>query len=295
MNRNPRTSAVVAILALGFCAQAGGQSTRKLEFEVASVKPTALDQDSMREYSRSGSLKLGARIVGKRAEYLYMSLRRLVAAAYSVEPFQVACPDWLREPRFDVVGIMPEGSRKEEVPAMLQALLAERFRLAVHHESRQEAVTALVVAEGGPRLKESDAEAAPSGKADFSKNSSARFFTSGTVGILLTANAGGQSVHIRASRMTMADLAHLLTQSDLSDRPIVDMTGLKGSYDVELDIPLSPADLAGASDAGLPDVSDPGSGGVFRTLKSLGLELKKRKAPVDYVVVDHADKQPTGN
>jgi len=99
-------------------AAAGGaeQRTEKLEFEVASVKPTALDLDRMHEYSRSGSLRLGARITGARAEYFCMSLRRLVAADYGVEPFQVVCPDWLLTARFDVVGVMPEGSRKEDVP-----------------------------------------------------------------------------------------------------------------------------------------------------------------------------------
>jgi uncharacterized protein (TIGR03435 family) len=306
MNRNPRKKGLWvaafcwAILAFGLCARGGDQKKQKLEFEVASVKPTALNPDRLHEYSRSGNLRLGARITGKRAEFVYMSLRRLVAAAYAVEAFRVAGPDWLFTDRFDVVGIMPEGSRKEDVPVMLQALLAERFRLAVHRESRLETVTALVVAEGGPRLKESPSEEQKSTKGA-SLDPSTRFFAAGTAEFHLSASADNQSVHVRASKMTMADLAHLLTQTDLGDHPVVDMTGLTGNYDIALDVPVSPSDQAGISDSGQQGSSpalvapDPGTGGILRTLKSLGLELKKTKASLDYIVVDHIDKQPSQN
>jgi uncharacterized protein (TIGR03435 family) len=103
--------------------------------------------------------------------------------------------------------------------------------------------------------------------------------------------------------MTMAELADVLTRAEAGNgRPVVDMTGLKGDYDVVLDIPFSavgivvPARGADANGAGPADLaSDPGSGRMLRSLKSLGLELVNRRAPVEQVIVDHMEKAPVEN
>ena len=111
----------VLLAAAGFA-----QPAHKLEFEVASVKPTAVDRIKL----RSGAVRLGSRVYGERAEYTYMTLRQLMADAYQVRSWQVEGPDWLTTERFDVVCKMPAGSRKEDAPLMLQSLLADRFKLA---------------------------------------------------------------------------------------------------------------------------------------------------------------------
>ena len=108
--------------------------------------------------------------------------------------------------------------------------------------------------------------------------------------------------------MTMTDLAHLLMSADLGNgRPVVDMTGLKGNYEVVLDIPMSliggmtsaTEESVSGANARVPRpaeaASDPGSGRVMRSLRSLGLELKNTKAPVEHLVVDHIEKEPTEN
>jgi uncharacterized protein (TIGR03435 family) len=116
------------------------------------------------------------------------------------------------------------------------------------------------------------------------------------------------SVHMEGSRMTMAGLAVRLTQLDFgSGRPVVDMTGLTGAYDVALDIPFAAfgRQMVCATGRSVPNAndrvpepaegaSDPGSR-VVHSLKSLGLELESRRAPVEHLIVDHAERIPTGN
>jgi len=300
---------LTVLLAAAAEAQTAAPS-RKLEFEVASVKPTAVDEIKF----RSGAATLGSRVYGDRAEYTYMTLRQLIAEAHQVRSWQVEGPDWLTTERFDVVCKMPAGSRKEDAPLMLQSLLAERFQLAAHRELKEQAVMALVVSKDGPKLKESHSEAPlnagePSevDRAANKKKGSSLDMTVGTTGLRMTLEPTNSSVHVEASRMTMAYLADLLGRSSFGNgHPVVDMTELEGSYEVILDIPLAAFGLAVTADADVPDgsaegppgaaaASDPGGGRKLDSLKSLGLELVSRKAPVEHLIVDHAEKRPTEN
>jgi uncharacterized protein (TIGR03435 family) len=243
-----------------------------------------------------------------------MTLRQLIAEAYQVRSWQVEGPDWLTTERFDAVCKMPAGSRKEDAPLMLQSLLADRFKLAVHRELKEQAVTALVVSKDGPKLKESPSEAplnpgeaSEGDRAPTKKKDSSLGMTLGTTGLRMTLGPSNSSVHVEASRMTMAYLADLLGRSTFGNgRPVVDMTGLEGSYDVVLDIPMAALGTAVLADAGVPDAnaqglppaeaaSDPGGGRKLESLKSLGLELVSRKAPVEHLIVDHAEKKPAEN
>ena len=285
------------------------QPASKLEFEVASVKPTAIDSETWTGQARAGAIRVGKRIYGDRAEYTYMTLRQLIADAYQVRSWQVEGPDWLTTERFDVVCKMPAGSRKEDAPLMLHSQLADRFKLVLHREFKEQSVTALVVGTDGPKLKESSAETPPegAGQAATKKKDSSLGMTVGTTGLRMTLEPTNSSVHVEASRMTMAYLADLLGRSTFSNgRPVVDMTGLEGSYEVTLDIPLAALGTAVIADAGVLDAnaqglppaeaaSDPGGGRKLESLKSLGLELVSRKAPVEQLIVDHAEKRPTEN
>ena len=105
--------------------------------------------------------------------------------------------------------------------------------------------------------------------------------------------------------MTMPGLAEFL--NSMVDRPVLDMTDLKGTYHVTLD--LSPQDMMGGrgggmgmgrgggpgADANMPSASDPSGGAIFAVVQKLGLKLDARKAPVDVIVVDHLEKAPTEN
>jgi uncharacterized protein (TIGR03435 family) len=281
-----RTASVGGVLLVFACY---AQQSAHPEFEVAAVKP-AIDP----RQPGSGEHRLGPRISGNRADYCYMTLRQLVAEAWQVKTFQIDGPDWLSIERFDVLAKMPPGSRKEEAPLMLQALLAERFKLAVHREFREESVSALVVARGGPKLTESPSpgEAKPPEKARQAGASASA--TMGTVAVRTTLDSANSSVRFEASRARMADLAGFLVRFGVSGgRPIVDMTGLKGEYEIVLDIPVALPPPPGETPA--DEASDPRAGRIMRSLKSLGLELKNTKAPVEYLVVDHAEKKPTEN
>src|SRR6185369_4052808 len=88
-------------------------------------------------------------------------------AAYGLKEYQVSGPPWINDARFDILAKATEGTRKEQIPAMLQALLAERFKLEVHREKKEFNVFALVVGKGGPKLKESPAESENQGGANF--------------------------------------------------------------------------------------------------------------------------------
>jgi uncharacterized protein (TIGR03435 family) len=281
-------------------------AAKRMEFEVASVKTSAMDHTKLLELARSGG-RVGNGVYGDRAEYIYRTLRQLIVEAYKVLPFQVVGPDWLTTERFDVICKMPVGSREEDAPLMLQSLLADRFKLVAHRGLREQGVSALVVAKGGPKLKESTSEgplgksggnAELPGKVAPKRSDGSAGFAIGTVGYHLMVDEANCSVHLVGDGMTMAQLAAELMNDDAGDgRPVVDMTGLNGTYQVVLDIPFAAMPgMVCATRASVPETaSDPGGGLMGRTLKSLGLELENRRAPVELLIVDHVEKRPTEN
>jgi uncharacterized protein (TIGR03435 family) len=284
-----------------------------MEFEVASIKPTAIDPAGIAREANSGGLRVGARVYGDRAEYIYMTLRQLIAEAYEVSSYQLVGPEWLTSDRFDVVCKLPPGSRKEDAPFMLQALLADRFRLTVHRELKEQVVLALVVGKDGPKFRESPGEAPPNpvdtegrplqGAGQVGGRKTESNLTVGTVGIRTSFDLANSSIHVEAKRMTMAYLVDMLMRVGIGNgHRVVDMTGLKGGYEVTFDLRLparggTDASVASAGQGPHPAeaASDPGSGGMLRSLKSLGLELQKQKAPVEQVIVDRVERTPTEN
>ncbi|HEY1219830.1 MAG TPA: TIGR03435 family protein [Bryobacteraceae bacterium] len=313
--------AATALLVSGI---AFGQPAKKPEFEVASIKP-GMDRDELQRRARTGELRTGERINGSRAEYIYMTLCQLIASAYEVRTGQVAGPPELLDgEHFDTVGKMPVGSHREEAPLMLQSLLAERFRLAAHRETREQDVKALVVGKDGIKygvnLRELPSEAplnAGGTKEDSPEGSGhavprmkpgSRFQQMGTVGVTAMPGPDASSIRLEYSGATMADLAYYLGMMAIAGgRKVVDMTGLRGHYDMFLDIPL--AELTGAVviKTDVPDAigpeprpgeaaSDPGIAPTLQqSLKRLGLELRNQRAPVEHVIVEHVEKMPTEN
>jgi uncharacterized protein (TIGR03435 family) len=103
-----------------------------------------------------------------RAEYIFMSLKDLIATAYRVKSFQISGPDWLNDitQRFDIVATMPDGAPVAQAPEMLQTLLAERFKLKLHRDMKEHPVMALVLGKDGAKLQES----APLPRQDFDED-----------------------------------------------------------------------------------------------------------------------------
>jgi uncharacterized protein (TIGR03435 family) len=299
---------------------AGAAVGQTATFEVASVKPAApLDRSQI----LSGQMHVGMKIDAARVDIGFMSLAELIRVAYRVKPYQISGPDWMASERFDVLAKLPEGASREQVPEMLQALLAERFKLTMHRESKEHAVYALVVGKNGPKLKESppDADAPAGGGAPAAAddaNPQVRVsgrgentqvsISGGQIGTAHMSMGPGGTMHLEAPKMNMAAFADTLSR--FVDRPVVDLTELKGSYQVALD--LSMEDLRNAArSAGLMGLgigggrdgarppsdaaSDPGGLSIFAAVQQLGLKLEPRKAPLDLIVIDHLEKTPTEN
>jgi uncharacterized protein (TIGR03435 family) len=297
-----------------------------LAFEVASIKKPAL---SIQDQAMQGKMHIGMKVDGARVDFGSMSLADLITTAYKVKSFQISGPDWLKTERFDIVAKLPEGANKDQVPEMLQALLAERFKLAIHRDTKDHAIYALIVAKGGPKLKEAPpdveepADAPPAkeekgtqsidtgqGKmtirADGSGGAGATI--KGPNGVTQRVSMSNGVMHMELSKATIAQMVEALSR--FVDRPVVDMTDLKGNYQVALDMTMDDIRKAAQSagmtipaGAALPggdakspdDASDPGGGSIFRSVQEMGLKLDPRKAPLELIVVDHIEKTPTEN
>ena len=305
-------------------------------FEVASIRPAApLDMAKVVAGIQAGQMpKIGPHVDGARAEYTYMALKELIVLAYKVKPFQITGPDWLATTRFDIVAKLPDGASKDDAPKMLQALLEERFKLAVHRDSKEHPVLALVVGKGGPKLKESPEAPQPIDENAPLKPGEMKMDTAegpmritvgkdGSASINMGAKGSAsyktdlatQSLHMEASMVTMAGFADMLSQFSQigggGGPQVVDMTGLKGNYQIALDFSL--ADLMnmarvagaavpaaagrGATAASPADAaSDPGGvSSLLPAVQALGLKLEQRKAVVEQLVIDHVEKTPTEN
>jgi uncharacterized protein (TIGR03435 family) len=276
-------------------------------FEVASVKPAGPLNPMM---VMSGQQRVGMKVDGARVDIANWSLADLIRTAYAVKAFQVSGPDWISRERYNVVAKLPTGAAPDQVSRMLQALLADRFKLAFHRESKEHSVYALVAGKGGVRLKESSADSVPpppppDGPGDHARMAS--LLTDGPMGPVNIAPSGMGTMRLSAVRVSTATLADMLSR--FLDRVVVDQTGLKGEYDVSLDLSMDEmrnvAKSAGISSPGMAPNgemarhmdSDGNSSGpsIFQSLQDMGLKLENRKAPVEVIVVDRAEKSPAEN
>jgi len=223
-------------------------------FEVTSVKPnlSGLDQSI-------GVNILGSRIIGEN-----LSLRTLILQAYGVLDFQIiGGPRWLSSDRFDVEATTgrPEPIRLPELGPLLRGLLADRFRLATHEETREMPTYVLVVDKGSPKLRQTTGVPAQSMR-----------------GVNQRATAG--TAKMIGDGVTMAALAYRIAEQEpFLGHTVVEKTGLTGFYDFTLEW-----------DAG--DEAGPSILAALRT--QLGLRLTSEKSPVEVLVIDSAEK-PSAN
>ena len=266
------TGVCVALSAAALYAQTPAAAPA---FEVASIK--AVDMPGPAQ-AASGKIHVGMKIDAARVDIGLFSLTDLICKAYDVKKFQVSGPDWLGTQRFDVIAKMPEGATKDQVPQMLQTLLAERFKLIIHKEKKDQSVYALVVAKGGAKMKEAAPlpGAAPAAPAEgaapteaggpaappASTGSSEVTFKASAGGAVVNDGKGGQQkismvdgkIHIENSRASMTEFAEGL--SGLVDRPVVDQTELKGFYQMTLELTvqdmMNAARKAGVNVPGAP-------------------------------------------
>src|ERR1035438_2979091 len=327
---------LLTLTAAAFGQAAAPPSKPALTFDVASIKlaPPFDPQKIM-----SGQQRIGMRVDKALVEISGLPLAQLINMAFKVKQYQVTGPSWLSGnpmsmDRYDVRATLPEGATEKDVPEMLQALLVERFKLAFHREDTEMPIYALIVGKGGPKLKESPPDPPP-GEVPAGKDDQPQFsgrpdqkggmvVRSGSNGNIKMSMQEG-SMHMEAEKMSITQFADML--SSFVDRPIVDMTELKGNYQITLE--LSMADMMNAARAqgmamapppgggsgagpggggppsgggggmagtvGADAAPDPGASSIFRNVQQLGLKLDPRTAPVGKIIIDHLEKTPTEN
>jgi uncharacterized protein (TIGR03435 family) len=242
------------VLLLTSISMSTAAQNQPLAFESASVKP-----------ANSGKLGPSVDTFAGRFKATNATVRYLLQYAYSVMDFQVAGgPTWIGSEKYDIDAKGESNVKDREYRSMMSALLADRFRLKFHRETRELPVYALVLAKNGPKLL-------PAAK-------DAKSSMDGNRGELTVRNA------------TVVEFASIL--SNVLGRKVVENTGLTGRYDLTLkwtpdDSRTQPgSNLRLADPAGLP---------IFTAIQEqLGLKLESTKGPIEVLVIDSVE-HPTEN
>jgi uncharacterized protein (TIGR03435 family) len=272
---------IIASIAIVTVASALAQT----QFEVASIKPAPPGL-------LNGGMSGGP---GTKDPSLFtcenVDLASLVVVAFDIRWLQFSGPAWMRFTRFNISAKIPEGTTKEQFKLMQQNLLLERFKMTFHHEQRELQTYNLVVAKGGPKLKESPGTPLPGDSSDYKpppgpvKKDEDGFpvIPDEDPRPMMSAIDGPRWVQ-RFGRRTMEQLAHYV--ETLVDRPVNDATGLTANYDFT---------LKWINNRGRRSDDDNGPT-IFEALQSqLGLKLEPAKAMIDVLVIDHIEKAPTEN
>ena len=268
------------VAVLGLVASVFGQKNERIQFEVASVKPSP-DADGLlharglaEEIAQEAETPGFLHVAGTTLTLRNRSLCQLVATAYRVRISEVAGPAWISDVRFDIHAKLPSGGTRGSANEMLQRLLADRFSLKIHHETRTVSGFALLTAKDGSRLAPAS-ESPPSDTAEERKRRNDAMMAEmrkrgGAAAIRLLDHATGSDIAV-----AVAALIHA---------PVADETGLTGKYEVMLM---------------LPPPTDPSSDSleyrVTQAVGKLGLKLERRKNAVQFVIVDSASKTPVAN
>ena len=249
-------------------------------FEAASIKPST----PLGPLGRASNQKGGP---GTTDPGLFTctncSLYWIMADAYPFHSYDFSGPDWLDSTRFDFSAKMPAGATQEVFRAMLQNLLADRFKLSVHREKREVLVYELSVGKNGAKFhegtpKDEPEDDAPRGKPSRDDDGSP-ILRPGKVVAMVPEHG-----RLRSDNQPMEWLAGILANQLGS--AVMDATGLRGRYDFvlswawERDSPGGP--VAASADSLIREVQS-----------QLGLRLERRKGQVEVLLVDHMEKTPT--
>lgn len=247
--------------------QPSPQTATKLSFEVASVKEWVDGKGP------AGVVRVGLQFSGDRVFSLCSSLRSLIFYAYrlTLSVPVTGIPEWGKagcggtfQDTFTIDAKIPAGTTDDQTRQMMQTLLADRFKLAVHWETKDMPTFALVIGKGGFKLQPVDPE----------KVAQSRFQ-------VVSCPAEDPSCHIVGGESSpISALANSL--SLYAGRPVIDQTGLTGNYNTDLK-------WAGDTTTNSPLPSLPAA-----LREKFGLELKPQNGPVDVLVIDHVEK-PTPN
>ena len=244
----PTVAAVLVILAAAATAVAQSQPA----FEVASVKKGEGG-------GPPGDIPRNTDASPGHFAMRNVPLRMLIEWAFDLKDYQITGPEWIKvDERYDVVAKAAGPATEDQMKPMLQALLVERFQMKIHKETKPMDVYALVPGKGAPKVKPASTDGQPG----------------------IQSGSDGVTFH----QFPLSRLTFLLTRR--MDRPVLDLTGLKGVYDYTLDL----------SGLGRPGDENPPGPSIFSAIQhDLGFKLEARKEPVQILIIDHVEKVPTAN
>jgi bla regulator protein blaR1 len=245
---------------------AGSFVLKGQEFEAASIKPSAP--------AALGNIRVGMQMMpGGRISMSGVTVKLLIQQAYGVKDFQiVGGPPWLGSERYDITAKPEAAATDDQVKVMIQSLLKDRFQLQFHRETKELPTYALVVAKGGPKLKESEG-AGGSGQ--------------GRGGQMRMMGRG----HVEATGVPLSNLATQLANA--LGRSVIDKTGLQGDYDYKLDWTPDEAQggpMRGPGGESAAPADNPGVSLFTAVQDQLGLKLESTKGPVEILVIERAEK-----
>ena len=248
-----RTCTTLTILAAAAFSQTAGAPP---SFDVASIKAS--------QGRRGGMDMLGLNAIQVTPGSFTMwnsSLKTAIGWAYGVFEYQITGPGWAGEDRYDIVAKSAGPVSRDQLRSMLQSLLAERFKLAIHRETKEMQAYVLSVGKNGPKFSESKTE----GDSDVTPDP--------------------KRMVVEVHRVDLRQLVHLLATT--FQTPVIDQTGLRGRYDVSIDVTKY---IPQSGERANPlDIIQTG------LQQELGLKLESKKMPVDLLIIDHAEKAPVEN
>ena len=206
--------------------------------------------------------------------------------AYDVEPYRIIYPEWMVNTAFVVNARVAPGTTKEQFRGMLQNLLAERFKLIVHRDTREMPAFDLQVAKGGPKLKKGEpdtgTDSAPASTEPWKLGADG--YPTLSKGSTMTMTK--DRARVRYPMQTMDQLAGFL--GGQLGGPVINQTGLAGEYRVELFWSAEPLDARETASEPRPDL-------IQAVQQQLGLQLVKKREPIEVIVVGRCEKAPTEN
>jgi uncharacterized protein (TIGR03435 family) len=221
------------------------------QFDVASVRPSKPGREVIEPLPGSLTMR-------------NIRMRSCIGWAYDLEEDLIQGPDWIGDAWFDILAKPSTPAREPELRRMLQSLLAARFHMAQHRETKEVPVLILTVTKSGSKLQPTDTEGSPS-------------FKTGKM------NLTGQGA-------TIAQLTHFLSHE--LHMPIVDRTGLTGRFNYFLDVNAYVTEEMRKTPGTPPEAASI----IAQAMQAqLGLKVDGKKAPVEVLVIDHLDKTPSEN
>lgn len=245
------TTAILSPVLLALALSPAALAQQQPQFEVASVKLSSPDAPRKGPALATTKETLTANS---------LSLHTALMWAWQIQSAQISGPEWLREVRLDIVAKAPTPVDDQHLYLMLRSLLADRLGVRSHIERKDMPIYRLTLAKGGPK-----------------------FSPSATDGPMTAAQGPGG---VRIQHVSMFELATELG-AKMFDRPLIDSTGLKGRYDLSVD--LSPVAAAGS------DRIEAVSAMITAMHDQLGLNVETGKDALDVLVIDAANKKPSEN